>query len=130
MQLEAWKKGTEYSFCIIDRKNGEFAGGVGINQINRAHNFANLGYWVKTAEAGKGIATTATKFAVLFGFRELKFTRLEILTALENKVSQRVAEKVGAKREGILRNRLLFHRHPLDAVLFALIPEDLAGMDF
>jgi RimJ/RimL family protein N-acetyltransferase len=37
-----------------------------------------------------------------------------------------VAEKVGAVREGVLRNRLMLHGTIHDAVIFSLIPDDLA----
>jgi ribosomal-protein-serine acetyltransferase len=42
-------------------------------------------------------------------------------------VSQRVAEKSGALREGVLRNRLLLHGKIHDAAMYSLTPEDLPG---
>jgi RimJ/RimL family protein N-acetyltransferase len=47
------------------------------------------------------------------------------MAATGNKASQRVAEKAGAVREGILRNRITVHGRVLDAVVFSLIPPDL-----
>lgn len=47
--------------------------------------------------------------------------RLEILIAVGNTASQRVAEKVGAVREGILRKRLVLHDEAHDAVMFSLV---------
>ena len=44
---------------------------------------------------------------------------------LDNVASLRVAEKVGAIREGILRNRLVNADRADDAVMFSLIPNDL-----
>jgi RimJ/RimL family protein N-acetyltransferase len=86
---------------------------------------ANLGYWVRTSATGHGVATTATRLAARFGFEELGMQRIEIVAALDNIPSQRVAEKSGAKREGVLRRRLLIRGESLDAVLFSLVPEDL-----
>ena len=123
-QLEAWKNHEEFSFCIIDSDNNNFLGGCGLNQFNRAHNFANLGYWVRSSETKKGIATIATKLVAKFGFEILHLSRLEILTAVDNIASQRVAEKAGAKKEGILRNRLRFFDRDMDAILFSIIPGD------
>jgi RimJ/RimL family protein N-acetyltransferase len=117
--------GEWYSFGIFEKDSGKFLGGVGINFINRVHQMANLGYWVRTSEAGHGVATTATRLAARFGFEELGMQRIEIVAALDNIPSQRVAEKSGAKREGILRRRLLIRGESLDAVLFSLVPEDL-----
>jgi RimJ/RimL family protein N-acetyltransferase len=120
-----WKNGDQYSFVIYARANGFFLGGVGINFINRVHNFGNLGYWVRTRATRHGIASAAVRLAAEFAFSELKLDRLEIVTGLDNTPSQRVAEKVGAVREGILRRRLRLYDQPRDAALFSLIPEDL-----
>lgn len=123
-QIEAWKNDIEYSFCILDSTTGEFFGGCGLYQINKLHNTANLGYWVKTEKVNMGIASNAAKLAVQFAINELKFTRIEILTAKENFSSQKVAKKIGATKEGILRNRLVLHGQPIDAVCFSIIPDD------
>ena len=62
-----WKSGSAYNFGIFDRDETEFHGGCGIGQIDE-HPIGNLGYWVKTASTGQGIATEATialaKFAL------------------------------------------------------------------
>jgi RimJ/RimL family protein N-acetyltransferase len=117
--------GEWYSFGIFERDSGKFLGGVGINFINRVHQMANLGYWVRTSATGRGIATAATRLAAKFGCEQLSLQRIEIVVAVENEASQRVAEKAGATREGVLRNRLLIRGEKLDAVLFSLVPEDL-----
>jgi RimJ/RimL family protein N-acetyltransferase len=66
-----------------------------------------------------------------FAFTQLGLRRIEIVAAVGNVPSQRVAEKAGASREGVLRNRLLINGESLDAVLFSLVPEDvLSGTDF
>ena len=122
-----WRDGEHYSFVICARANGFFLGGVGINFINRVHNFANLGYWVRTRATRRGVAPAAVRLAARFAFTELKLSRLEIVTAIGNRSSQRVAEKVGAVREGQLRRRLLLDGQPHDAVLFSLVPEDLGA---
>jgi RimJ/RimL family protein N-acetyltransferase len=121
-----WDKGDHYSHAIHDLETGMFLGGVGLNFINHPHRFANLGYWVRTSQTGRGVATAAVRLAARFGLRELGFHRLEIVTAAGNLASQRVAEKVGAHREGVLRKRLLIHEQTHDAVLFSLVAEDLA----
>src|SRR5258706_5127008 len=117
--------GEWYSFGIFETDSGRFLGGVGINFINRVHQMANLGYWVRTSAAGRGVATAAACLAARFAFEQLGLQRIEIVAAVANVPSQRVAEKAGATREGVLRNRLLINGESLDAVLFSLVPEDL-----
>ncbi|HXC98185.1 MAG TPA: GNAT family protein [Verrucomicrobiae bacterium] len=120
-----WERGESFSFVIYDLRDGTFLGSAGLSQINRTHRVANLGYWVRSSQAGRGIATSAVRLAARFGLQELGFNRLDIIVPLGNRSSQRVAEKVGAKQEGILRNRLVLQGKPLDAVLYSLVAEDL-----
>ncbi len=120
----AWNQKTVFAFAVFDVSSNLFLGGVGVNQINRNHNFANLGYWVRSNQTGRGVATAATLLAAEFGFEELELNRIEILTAIENVASRRVAEKAGAKKEGILRSRLLLHNRPHDVVMYSLTVAD------
>jgi len=120
-----WEKGEHYSFMIFELHTGEFLGGAGLNFINRVHSTANVGYWVRSSRTGRGIATAATRLIARFGLEELKFQRLEILAAIDNVASQRVAEKAGATREAVLRKRLLLHGRAHDAVMYSFIIGDL-----
>ncbi|HEX8852194.1 MAG TPA: GNAT family protein [Pyrinomonadaceae bacterium] len=122
----AWEAGTEYAFRIEDARTGQFLGGVGLSQIKPKTKFANLGYWVRTSQAGRGVATAATLLTARFGFEELGLERIQILAAKDNLASQRVAAKAGALREGVLRRSLLVGGRLDDSVLFSLIREDLS----
>lgn len=121
---EGWEKGTQYSFAAFDVVTGELVGDCSISQINRMHGFANLGYWVRSSATGQGLASTLARRVARFGIEELALNRLEILTALDNLASQRVAEKAGATREGVLRSRLVMRDEVWDAVLFSLTARD------
>jgi RimJ/RimL family protein N-acetyltransferase len=121
----AWEKGGEYDFVIYNPADGALLGGAGLNSVNREHRFANLGYWVRTSWTRRGVAPAAARLIARFGFEELKFVRLEIVAAVGNRPSQRVAEKAGAMREGILRNRLTLHEKQHDAVMYSLTSADL-----
>jgi ribosomal-protein-serine acetyltransferase len=110
----------EYSFAIVGT-DGRFLGGCGVNQINRIHRFGNLGYWVRTSATHQGVATEAVRQVAEFAFRNADLVRVEIVCAVENDGSQRVAERAGAVREGILRHRLLLHGQPVDAVMYSLV---------
>ena len=71
--------------------------------------------------AGHGVAVCAVGLPADYAFQETDLVRLEILCAFANVRSQRVAEKVGAVREGVLRDRLLLHDTPHDAVMFSIV---------
>jgi RimJ/RimL family protein N-acetyltransferase len=121
----AWKKGTAYEFVILEAATGEHIGGCGLNRINYGDKTSNLGYWIRSSRTGPGVAPAAVLLLAHFGFRDLGLNRLEIIAAVENHRSQRVAEKSGAIREGILRNRIPLNDGVHDAVLFSLIPQDM-----
>jgi RimJ/RimL family protein N-acetyltransferase len=90
----AFSSGTEYAFAIA-RPDGRFLGGCGLNQIDPNHRRANLGYWVRSSETGKGIATEAVRLLADWAFRKTDLIRLEIVAAAGNVPSQRVAERRG-----------------------------------
>ena len=118
---ESLRKGTAYEHAIVD-ETGRFLGGCGVNFINPLNRMANLGYWVRSSAAGRGVAVAAARQAADFAFRELKLVRLEIVCAVGNTRSQRVAEKLGATREAVLKNRVMLPTGPSDAVMHCLLP--------
>jgi ribosomal-protein-serine acetyltransferase len=125
-RAEAWENGTDYGFGIFDSETGKFLGGTGLNFINREHQCANLGYWVRSSCTGRGVASRAARLAARFGLEHLKLQRIEILAAVGNIPSQRAAEKAGATREGVLRKRILVNGQPQDAVLYSFVAEDFS----
>jgi RimJ/RimL family protein N-acetyltransferase len=123
--VEAWDKDETYLFQIIDITLNQIVGAVMFTNVNRNHKMANLRYWVRTSRTGEGIATKAAKSALRYGFEKLGLHRIEIVVAEDNKPSLRIAEKLGAGREGLLRNRLLIQGTSYDAYMHSLIPEDI-----
>jgi len=114
-----------YDFYILDAQGSRVLGGCGLYQIDRATGCASLGYWVRSDATGQGTATSATRLLARFGFEQLDLSRIEIIAAVDNAASQRVAVKVGAVREGVLRSRLRLRGRQVDAVAYSLIPGDL-----
>lgn len=127
-QAQAWQEGTEYGFVITDSASGFFLGGCGLNHIGPVNRMANLGYWVRTSRTGHGVATTATLLLAQFGFRELQLNRIEILAAASNEASQRVAEKAGATREGVLQHSELLGGTVLNRLLEIIRLLRMAGL--
>ncbi len=82
---------------------------------------AKLGYWIRSSATGRGAAPAAVLLARDWAFRETGLNRLEIVCAFGNTRSRRVAEKVGATREGVLRRRLLLPSGPSDAIMYSLL---------
>jgi ribosomal-protein-serine acetyltransferase len=121
---QKWDEGISYQFAIIDARDAAYLGGCGIDRIDADDRVGNLSYWVRSSRVRHGIASKAVNLLSRFGFQELKLNRIEILAATDNIASQRVAEKIGARREGILRNSLFLQGQAHDGVMFSLIPGD------
>ncbi len=119
-----WEKGTDYGFAITDIADGQIVGGCGVSFVNQLFRFGNVGYWVRSDRHGEGIASRAAILASRFAFEKVGLVRAEIVVAVGNTASLRVAEKVGAKREGVLRNRLVVRDMIYDAVMYSLTPGD------
>lgn len=124
---EVWRQGAEYDFLILERATSSLLGVCGLNHFNEEYRFANLGYWIRTSQTGHGFATKATRLLARFAFESLKLNRVEIIVATDNLASQRVALKANAKREGVLRKRLVDLDRVHDAIMYSLIAEDLHG---
>jgi RimJ/RimL family protein N-acetyltransferase len=113
---------TDYELALVDGGDDRLVGGVGLNQFNARNNFCNLGYWVRQSRQRHGAASAGAAALARFGFAELKLTRIEIVVQEGNVASARVAEKIGARREGIAHNRLLILGVPVAAVVLGLVP--------
>jgi RimJ/RimL family protein N-acetyltransferase len=119
-QEAAAETGTAYEFAILG-DGGRYLGGCGLNQINPLHCLANLGYWVRSSAMGQGVAPAAVRLAADYAWRETDLERLEIVCAVGNVRSQRVAEKAGAVREAVLRSRMQVPGGRSDAVIYCLL---------
>jgi len=123
-----WEEGTLFAFAITDAKSGSILGGCSLSHIHPVYHLCNLGYWVRTSRRGEGIAVRATKLAARYAFERVGLIRVEIVMAVKNTASRRVAEKVGAHYEGILHNRMVVGREIFDAHMYSLIPQDFGLM--
>ena len=119
-----WGEGTLFAFVITDQKNGSMLGGCSLSHIHPVYHLCNLGYWVRSSRRGEGMAVRATQLAARYAFEKIGLIRVEIVIAIENKASIRVAEKAGAHYEGILRNRMVVGKDVYDAHMYSLIPQD------
>lgn len=124
-QVQAFAARKAFEFAILG--DGECLGACGVNQIDEVNRRANLGYWVRSSATRRGVATEAVRQLVRWVFAETDLIRLEVIVSTRNVASLRVAEKSGAVREGILRNRLLLHGVAHDAVLFSFVRNGLAA---
>jgi len=123
-----WEEKSLFAFAIVDANNGDVLGGCSLSHKHPIYHFCNVGYWVRSSRHGAGIAGCAAKLAARYGFEHAGLIRAEIVMALGNEKSRRVAEKIGAHYEGILLNRMVVGTSILDAHMYSLLPSDF-GLD-
>jgi RimJ/RimL family protein N-acetyltransferase len=117
-----WEEGRGYHFAILE--TGEVLGALGVDTPLPVHRIGDLGYWIRTDRAGRGYTTEAARAATGFGFGTLGLYRMELRAGVDNLASQRVAEKLGFRREGRLRRGCPGGQGAYDCYLYGLLAED------
>jgi RimJ/RimL family protein N-acetyltransferase len=111
-------------FAIVEPDSDRLLGAIDmrVSPIRNGH----IGYWVVAEARGRGVCTSALRALSRWALDELELGRLELVTDPDNVASQRVAEKVGFRREGVLRSHML-HRdgRRRDSVMYSLLPGEL-----
>jgi RimJ/RimL family protein N-acetyltransferase len=114
-----------HPFAIADPVDDCVLGSIdmGVNAMQTGH----VGYWIASEARGRGVCTAALRALARWALEDLGLGRVELLTDPDNIGSQRVAEKVGFRREGVLRSHLV-HRdgRRRDSVMFSLLPGELS----
>jgi RimJ/RimL family protein N-acetyltransferase len=97
-------------------------GNAGLHHVYWKIPTAEVGYWIRTSETGKGYATEAVGALVKFAFETMKVNRLQLRCDLKNRRSAGVAERCGFLLEGVMRSDSLDHDGKLrDTCLYSRI---------
>ena len=109
-------------------RNGALVGGINI-RLDPAHRTGELGYSVAREAWGQGIATEALRAVLDAAFVTLPWLdRVRAMADLRNLASQRVMEKNGMQREGVLRRNRVVRGESIDEAWYGLLREEwLAG---
>lgn len=122
----ARRRGSELHLALVLADDTtDVLGGISLNDVDLDQRRAGIGYWVASEWRGRGIATRAVRLLARWAFDELALARLEISCGPDNFASQRVAERCGFVREGLLRAHLVHKGRRRDSVVFGLLPADL-----
>lgn len=102
------QQGAVYPFVIVHHATNEVIGSTRYMMIEPMHRRLEIGStWLKKEYRGTGINTESKYLLLSHGFEQLFQQRIEIRTGHENFRSQRAIERLGAKKEGILRNHMI-----------------------
>lgn len=121
----SWKDGRAYDYAVRSTKYpDEHLGNVSIWATSKKHGVGEIGYWIRTDQAHKGMGTAATRAMVELGFRDLGMHRLTLRIAVGNKGSERIAEKLGFSKEGVLREVITLNGKRVDHTLYSLLKHE------
>ncbi len=118
-----FERGAMVNYAVTLAASGELIGAVGLT-IATEHRRAELGYWIAHPYWNRGYATEAAAAVLRYAFGELGLNRIQAMYFARNPASGRVLEKLGMRREGLLRQYVRRWEACEDTVLCALLCED------
>lgn len=117
---------VSYMFVIIEKKTNSIVGCTSFIDISLPHKRLEIGSTWLTPSVWRTSINTNCKYLLLqYCFEQLQLNRVQIKTGHENIRSQQAIERIGASKEGILRNHMIrkegIIRH---TVMYSVIKEE------
>lgn len=104
--------------------DGRIAGAVGFPSFDRANHSGAIGYWLDASHEGRGLMTSAVAAVADHAFESVGLTRVEIHVDVENLRSRAVAERLGFRYEGTLRQAYWVGDRYSDDAVYSLLAEE------
>jgi RimJ/RimL family protein N-acetyltransferase len=122
----ARKRGDQVQLALVEPRDDDVVlGGGSLNSIDLEQGRAAVGYWLTPEARGRGVVTHAVRLIARWAFDDVGIARLELTCGPDNRASQRVAERCGFTREGVLRSHMPFQGGRRDTVVFSLLAGEL-----
>jgi N-acetyltransferase len=117
-------------FVILDRRTGEPLGITGYLYIRRQHRGLEIGRtWIAKSLQGTRVNPESKLLLLRHAFEDLGALRVQFTTDRNNLHSQRAIEKLGARREGVLRKYQIRSNGTVrDTVLYSILDEEWPGV--
>jgi [ribosomal protein S5]-alanine N-acetyltransferase len=123
-RLPAQRERGEQLDLVQEHRDAGVVGITGLSEISRRDRRAIVGTWFGRPWWGSGLNRQSKALICHLGFELLGLDRVGSYSNVEHLRSQRALEKVGFRREGVLRG---WHRHGdrlLDVVIFGMLRDD------
>jgi [ribosomal protein S5]-alanine N-acetyltransferase len=120
---ESFDSGRDVQFAITLTPTKELIGAMGL-VIERAHDRAELGYWIARPHWSRGYASEAARAAIRYGFETAGLNRINAYHYIRNPASGRVLQNAGLRYEGLLRQHIKKWGQYEDCAFYALIRAD------
>lgn len=104
--------------------NDRLVGGVVLRAMNLQEGFAEAGCWLEPEVVGRGLVTRAAGVLIDWAVQERGIHRIEWWVRSDNTESLAVARRLGMRRDGVLRERIVKdgRRHDVE-IWSVLAPE-------
>lgn len=122
--VNPFKENRGIRWGIIRREHDELIGTCGYYDWNKTAHRAEIGYDLEPAYWGQGIMTEALQAALQYGFERMRLNRIQVLIDSKNTRSVKLVDKLGFKREGVLRQYSHFNGQFRDEICFSLLKEE------
>jgi len=109
--------------CVV-RYRGAIAGAIGLHTIDALNRATSIGYWLDSAQCGRGIMTRACRAVVACAFRDYGLHRVEIRCATGNHRSCAIPRRLGFVEEGVLREAGFLHGRWVDLRVFSALENE------
>ena len=124
-QDEGRANGEALHLAVTAASDGEPLGAVGMQRMAWDQLRGEIGYWIAPWGRRRGAAVSAVRLLAAYAFEVAGVRRIEVIPFVDNPASQRVAERAGCHREGVLRSYFLARGERHDCVMYSLLPGDL-----
>ena len=121
-------EGSFVDLAIADVDDDSLLGGVTLHSFDWRHMHTEVGFWLTPASRGRGIATEAVALCVEWTFRELGMHRVEMTTLPQFDRVLALADRLGFRQEGVMRERNLERGVRLDVVMLAVLQEEWVSL--
>jgi N-acetyltransferase len=105
--LREQEKGTVLPFTVRVRPDGRVAGIVRYLEIDRENLSVEIGTWLDPAFWRSPVNTELKLLTMRYAFEDEGVHRFQLKTDVRNERSQRAIERLGAQREGTVREHIL-----------------------
>ncbi|MFL5709137.1 MAG: GNAT family N-acetyltransferase, partial [Chloroflexota bacterium] len=118
-----WRDGTGAAFAIVDASTDRLLGAV--TRFGPEGHQATFGLWLAPDARGRAVGSRALRLVTDWTFATTEAIRLDAFIMVGNEASNRMVERAGFEREGVLRAWDLHHDGvPVDCVVYARIRGD------
>lgn len=123
--IQAWKEERAWDYSIRSKDDlRRHVGNISFWTVSKLGKIAEVGYWVRSDETSRGICTDAVELLLDEVFNSMGYHKVVLRIAVGNDASDRVAEKLGFTREGVLREELLIRGNWVDHTLWSLLDRE------